>query len=238
MNSSFQYTIADERGFKGETLDYLLAAGYYRMQHLMFTCNDTFINEENKSIPVFWLRTLVNNYHNSKSAKHILKKCNGFSVSIEPAFVDDEIETLYAFYKSHVSFTISPTCSDYLHHPYLAMPFDSLMIKVRDKNRLIAVGVFDKGKDAIAGIMNIYHPDYAIFSLGKFLMLQKLRYALTHAMHFYYTGYISTKITKFDYKVFPDMDAVQVLLPIEQQWVQYHILSKTFLEEYYSKLIR
>ncbi|MBS1747563.1 MAG: arginine-tRNA-protein transferase [Bacteroidetes bacterium] len=238
MNSSFQYTIADERGFKGAMLDYLLAAGYYRMQHLMFTCTDTFISEDYKSIPVFWLRTLVNKYRISKSAKLILKKCSGFTVNIEPAIVDAETEMLYALYKDHVTFTISPTCKDYLHHPYLTMPFDSMMIKVRDKNRLIAVGVVDKGKDAIAGIMNIYHPDYAIFSLGKFLMLQKLKYAQSQAMKFYYTGYISTKITKFDYKVFPDIDAVQVFLPIEQQWVQYHILSKTFLEEYYSKFIR
>jgi arginine-tRNA-protein transferase len=155
-----------------------------------------------------------------------------------PANVDEETERLYAQYKDYVSFTISPTCSDYLHHPYLAMPFDAQMIQVRDKNTLIAVGFFDKGNDAIAGIMNIYHPDYTSFSLGKFLMLQKIRFARSQAMQFYYTGYISPKISKFDYKVFPDMDAVQVLLPIEQQWVQFHILSKTFLEEYYTRFIR
>ena len=86
------------------------------------------------------------------------------------------------------------------------------MIKIRDKNKLIAVGYFDKGFKSIAGIMNIYHPEYNMYSLGKFLMLQKLQYAQSHNMNFYYTGYISTQSTRFDYKTFPDQNAVEVLL--------------------------
>ena len=111
------------------------------------------------------------------------------------------------------------------------------MVQVRDQGQLIAAGYFDKGERSIAGIMNIYHPQYRNYSLGKFLMLQKLKYTLSQDMLFYYTGYISTESTRFDYKTFPDVKAVEVLLPVEQEWVPYHLLNKEFLTEYYQKFL-
>jgi arginine-tRNA-protein transferase len=86
--------------------------------------------------------------------------------------------------------------------------------------------------------MNIYHPDYKQYSPGKFLMLKKLQYALQHNMIFYYTGYISTENTRFDYKIFPDVKAVEVLLPVEQLWLPYHALNKDFLAAYYVKFLQ
>lgn len=235
MSNSFLYIAPDKKGFKADTLDNLLAAGYYRMQHLMFTCNDTAIDEDGNSIPVFWLRTLVKNCRLRKTANSILRKCAGFSVSFHNASIDDEITKLYSLYKHNVPFSVSRTCTDYLHQQQLPDPFDSMMVQVRDQGRLIATGYFDKGEQAIAGIMNIYHPQYHAFSLGKFLMLQKFQFALSQNMVFYYTGYISTGSTRFDYKTFPDPEAVEVLLPVEQVWVPYNSLGKTFLAEYYSR---
>jgi arginyl-tRNA--protein-N-Asp/Glu arginylyltransferase len=235
--NSFQYIAAGEDGFKGDMLDKLLAAGFYRMQHLMFTCNDTIISEDFKVIPVFWLRTLVKHCKPGRSANNILKKCAGFSVNIGQACVDDEIESLYTLYKRRTPFTVSSTCAEYLHQQSVPQPFDSMMVQVRYNNKLIATGFFDRGIRAIAGIMNIYHPEYNSYSLGKFLMLQKLRYALAANMLFYYTGYISTESTRFDYKVFPDPASVEVFLPVEQEWAPYHLLNKPFLAEYYSKFL-
>ncbi|MGI8638077.1 MAG: GNAT family N-acetyltransferase, partial [Segetibacter sp.] len=188
-------------------------------------------------IPVFWLRTLVKECRLEKSASTILKKCARFSVSFQNAYVDDEIEQLYALYKNHVHFTISPTCADYLHQELLPQPFDSMMVQVRDEGRLIATGYFDMGTRSIAGIMNIYHPQYQKYSLGKLLILQKLQYALSQNKVFYYTGYISTGNTRFDYKTFPHPAAVEVLLPDKQQWVPYYLLNKEFLAKYYLQFL-
>jgi arginyl-tRNA--protein-N-Asp/Glu arginylyltransferase len=227
------FIAADESGFKAEKLDELLAAGYYRMQHLMFTCNDTALGEEEPVIPVFWLRTLVNQCKIQSTASSILKKSAGFSISFEPAYVDEEVEALFALYKKHVAFSVSSTCSDYLHHPVLSQPFDSMMVQVRNKEQLIAVGYFDKGDESIAGIMNIYHPHYTKYSLGKLLILQKLQYAKSHNKIFYYTGYISPGSTRFNYKTFPDPSAVEILLPDKQVWLPYNSISNSFLQEYY-----
>lgn len=233
--TNFRYIRAKEEGFKNSFFDRLLAAGFYRMQHFMFTCNDTVINREGTVVPVFWLRTLVQQYRLSRSAAIINKKCTNFCVQVQTARVDDEVEMLYALYKSYVPFTISETCADYLHQPGVPQPFDSMMVQVRDNDTLIAVGYFDKGNTAIAGILNIYHPDYKQYSPGKFLMLKKLEYAVEKNMMFYYTGYISTENTHFDYKIFPDPEAIEVLLPVEQRWLPYHLLNKNFLAAYYAR---
>jgi arginine-tRNA-protein transferase len=237
MNNQTIYITAGALQFKGKTLDDLLAKGYYRMQHLMFTCNDTPVSMDGSSIPVFWLRTLVQKCRLQKAANAIMKKCAGFTVIIKPACVDDETETLYALYKSYVLFTVSPTCHSYLHQEVLPNPFDAMMVQVYDKKQLIAVGYFDKGMHAIAGIMNMYHPKYNKYSLGKFMMLQKWQYARANKMKYYYTGYISTGSTRFDYKTFPDPDAVEVFLPLEQKWTAYNVLGKTFLADYYFKFL-
>lgn len=236
--SNIRYTVADEKGFKDGLFDRLLAAGFYRMQHIMFTCNDIAINSEGTAIPVFWLRTLVQQYKLGRSADIINKKCSRFNIKIQKAHISDEVEALYALYKNYVHFNVSETCADYLHRADMPQPFHSMMIQVHDGNTLIAVGYFDEGKTAIAGIMNIYHPDYKQYSPGKFLILKKLEYALQHNMIFYYTGYISTGNTRFDYKLFPDDKAVEVLLPVEQRWLPYHLLKKNFLAEYYAKFLQ
>jgi arginyl-tRNA--protein-N-Asp/Glu arginylyltransferase len=232
-----QYIKANEEGFRQNMLDALLFMGYYRMQHYMFTCNDTPTSEDGFTIPVFWLRTLVQQCRPSKAASSIIKKCSSFQVETMPAMIDEEIENLYALYSNHMPFSTSETCASYLHSMDIPDPFDSWMVQVRDGRKLIAVGYFDKGHKAIAGIMNIYHPAYAAYSLGKFLIMQKLQYAIEQKMEFYYTGYISTGSTRFDYKTFPDADAVQVYLPTYNKWLHYESLGKEYLEDYYIRLL-
>ncbi len=237
MKDNSIYITAGQDGFKAGLLDKLLEAGYYRMQHFMFTCNETTISEDLLSIPVFWLRTVVKNCKLKSSAINILKRCSAFSVIVKQAQVDDEIEALYNAYKNYVAFKVADSAAGYLHQPFVQQPFNSMMIKVYDWNKLIAAGYFDKGEKAIAGIMNIYHPQYSTYSLGKFLILQKLQYALEQGMQYYYTGYMSTESTRFDYKTFPDAAAVEVMLPVEQIWVPYQKLGKPLLAEYYARLL-
>jgi len=225
--------MAKEEGFKGAMFDALLAMGYYRTQHLMFTCVETQANEDSYAIPVFWLRTIVANIKEAKQANSIRKKCSAFTVTITAAEVTDEVEELYNLYRNHVPFSTSDTCASYLHQSFPENPFESYMVMVRDKGRLIALGVFDKGATTIAGIINMYHPHYKAFSLGKYLMLQKIDFARANGIKHYYTGYISTAITRFDYKTFPDENAVQVWLPVERKWAQYANMGKDWLNDYY-----
>ncbi len=226
------YFLPGENGFKGQILDDLLALGYYRMQHLIFTTHYTALDPVIENIPVFWLRTEVKKIHENKAAFAIRKRCSLFTVTIKKAEITTELEKLYSIYKNHVDFSASATCWDYLHLDEFENPYDSWMIEIRDGNILIAAGFFDKGENAITGILNFYHPAYHKFSLGKYLILKKIDHAVANNILYYYTGYISTAITKFDYKLFPDIKAIEVYLPVENIWTAYDLLGKDKLKDY------
>ena len=151
--------------------------------------------------------------------------------------ITPEFEDLFTLYKEHVEFELSENSTEYEILDIIGNPFDSKMIEVRDGSKLIAVGLFDIGKDAIMGIRNIYHPDYHKLSLGKYLMLQKIDYARANQMKYYYTGYISTSSTKYDYKVFPDATAIEVFMPFEKEWKPFSLKDKNELGIYFEKHI-
>ena len=210
-------------------LDSCLAKGFYRMQQNVFTTNIIF--QEDEIMPVFWLRTPLNKIRISSSIKEILRKNKNFDISIENFKNDDEIESLFALYKSGIDFETSNTVASYLFDQTDSNIFESVAIKIRDKGVLIAIGIFDKGRHSLAGIMNFYHPDYKKYSLGKFLMIQKMIYGLENNFEFYYTGYISTGTRKFDYKIFPNEEAMEIWHPFEMKWYPYQLLTKEVLTE-------
>ena len=99
--------------------------------------------------------------------------------------------------------------------------FNTEVIKITDKNELIAAGLFDKGSNSISGAMNFYNPEYRKFSLGKYLMLEKINYCLRNGIEYYYVGNIVPGIPKLDYKLFVDKNAVEVYDMTTGNWVPY-----------------
>ncbi len=234
--SSYQFRYPPQRGFKGKILDNYLAKGFFRARHCLFTVNYQFIG--NEGMPVFWLRLKVNEVNESGSAKVIRKDCNRFKVTYKPAIINDEINELFEQYSMMIDFETSPTSWDFLHEYSFHDPFNSSLVEVRDKERLIAVGYFDRGTNTIAAILHFYHPDYKKYSLGKYLILKEMDYAREHKNQYYYLGYIALNYPKFDYKLFPDIDALEVFLPVEKEWKPYKEYDKVYLEKYFSENIK
>ena len=235
-----QYISPDENGFKGVMLDEYLSKGYFRMLHQLFTTNSIANGTYGKStmmMPVFWLRTIVKKVEKSKSAINIRKKCGCFQVAIKKAEITNEVDALYALYHKQVEFDSANSCVEQLGCNPEESPFDGMMVEVRDAKVLIAVGYFDQGAKALMGILNVYHPDYKKFSLGKFLMLQKIDFALANHFDYYYTGYIGTEVYTFDYKSFPNINAVEVLLPVEQEWKPFAEFDKNLMKKYFESKI-
>ena len=222
-------------GFKGKVLDTYLANGYYRMQHRLFTLNYIFIRDT--GMPVFWMRMKVANVEESNTAKAIRKACKSFKVTYKKAVITDEINDLFRQYRMMIDFDTSYSCAAYLHDDEFKLPFNSKLVEIRDFNRLIAVGFFDKGTNSIAGILNFYHPDYKKYSLGKYLILKKIDYSVEKKIQFFYSGYIAANFTKFDYKLFPDINALEVFLPIEKEWKPFLEYNKAYLENYFNEHI-
>lgn len=232
------YVLPEKNGFKGSLLDDYLAAGYYRMLHTVFTTHFTQLQATGDELPVFWLRSNVNNIPENKTTQAIRKKCGAFTVACKKAAITPYIEELYSLYSASVDFSTAATCYACMHDSSIDDPFDSRMIEIRDKGRLVAVGYFDLGKNAITGILNFYHPAYKKYSPGKYLMLQKTDWARANDISWYYTGYIGIGTEKFDYKLFPDTAAIEVFLPVEKQWIPYEQIGKEGLAAYWQRYLQ
>lgn len=206
---------------EGELLDRCLERGFYRMQQDMFTTN--LIIQEESVMPVHWLRTRLSLFNHNSSTKEILRKNKKFSAEISPFQYSVELEDLFSLYKTGISFTPSASVASYLFEDEKQHRFNTWMIQLRDRGLLIGAGIFDVGMNSIAGIMNIYHPDYKKHSIGKWLMLQKMEFAKNIGAEFYYTGYISPGTPRFDYKLFPSKDCIEIWNPDAEVWFPYNL---------------
>jgi len=204
---------------KGRELDLYLSEGYFRMQQDVFTCR--FILFEDRLCPVHWLRLDLARVTYGKSQRQLLKSNARFSVDVRPFVLTRELETLYAEYRDSITFDAPLSVEACLLDGSAYNVFDSYVVEVRDGARLIAAGIFDDGIRSIAGIMNFYHPDYRRYSLGKFLMLQKIRYAQQQQKVYYYPGYVVSHYPKFDYKLYACESATELFDQLSGNWLPF-----------------
>jgi len=201
----------------GTELDVFLAMGWYRMGQGIFTTHGIFQQEQ--IFRVFWLRyNLQQLAPYKKSTKKIIDNNLHFEVTIKSLAVTEEMEALYELYRAGVDFEPASNVKQWLYEAGSTNVFDTYTIEIRDGGALIAVGIFDKGKKAIAGIMNFYNPLYKKYSLGKYLMLLKIKYAQEKKIKWYYPGYIVPGYPKFDYKLFVDKPGAEIFIPEANAW--------------------
>lgn len=212
----------------GKELDDFLEMGWYRIGQSIFTTHFVLLNDY--IYRVFWLRYKLKNIVLSRSQRRLINLNKQFNVAVKPFEITDEIENLYADYKTCINFQGSISVHHWLYGDRPpANVFDTEIIEIRDKEKLIAVGIIDKGSESIAGIMNFYHPDYKRYSLGKYLMLLKIELGLRRNLRWYYPGYIVYQRPAFDYKLSINKDAVEVLIPEMKGWQLYQ---RQFIDEY------
>ncbi|OIN59092.1 arginine-tRNA-protein transferase [Arsenicibacter rosenii] len=203
----------------GNELDFFLSIGYFRMHQDIFTCQ--YILADDKICPVYWLRMRLEDVQFGTKQARILRQNSHFSTIVRPLTISDEHEALYAIYRNAINFDAAASVESCLLNGVEASVFDTYIVEIRDRGQLIAGGIFDNGNDSIAGIMNFYHPDYRKYSLGKYLMMQKILYAQQQKKVFYYPGYIATNYTKFDYKLFPCEAATEVFDDNRDRWLPF-----------------
>jgi len=205
-----------EHGYAGEYLDDLLANGYFRMNQHMFT---TYVaGTEDSAFWVFWLRIIIPQIKGIDNHK-VAKKCQQFTVECAPLTeITQEMRELAHLYVISRPFETEFLLSYFADENGFS-EFNTQVISVRHEGNLIALGFFDVGKYAIMGLKNVIHPEYAKYSLGKFLMIEKIRYCKSHGFIYYYPGYISTDTSRFDYKVFPSEAVVEIYNDTE--WLPY-----------------
>jgi arginine-tRNA-protein transferase len=209
-------------------LDIYLAAGWYRMQQSIFTTD--IIVKDDSLVPVFWLRHLAAAYTPTPSHKKISKAGNKFTVHVVPFANTEELENLYQLYRASIDFDISSSLQESLLGEATQSIYHTTCVEIRDGHTLIAAGIIDEGENSNAGIHNFFHPAYARYSLGKFLILQKMHYTRQQGKAYYYTGYMSTAFSKLDYKLWVGINCTEVYNRNTDTWVPWAQINKNTLD--------
>ncbi len=206
---------------KNEVLDTYLSFGWYRGGRLIFTTHTLEPYRDGIKFRVFWLRYLVAKVHFSSTIKKLIKLNKRFTVSCRTFSITDELTELHQKYLAGITFETAQSLKDLLQDTDNTV-YSSYLLEVRDNGILIAAGVFDRGLETIAGIVNFYDHAYSKFSPGRYLIILKYLFCVQNNIPYYYPGYFSPQYPAFDYKLFLDKSATEVYLPEINAWHPYN----------------
>lgn len=207
---------------KGEILDNYLSQGWFRIGSILHTTDSTHFGDV--ECPVYWLRYKVNAVRLRRNNTKLISANSDFTIHCLPLEFNRETIRLFNKYRKGLSFKINQTLESILGDS-ANDTFDSKVIEVRNRGRLIASGIFDTGKNSIENIINLYDHEYAKHSLGKFLIISIYRYCLENGYQYYYPGYYLPGQQVMSYKLFLDKEATEVYLPVKNTWVGFHEFS-------------
>lgn len=216
-----------------QLLDAYLSKGWYRIHQMLITTD--LIAKDDEFFAVFWLRYRLADYQHSKKSRKLLHSAEQFTQQIEPLQFTDELEELFTRYREQLDFDMSESAKTYLMGHKTENVFNTQLLTLRHNGQLIAAGCYDEADTSLMGLLSIYDPAYKKHSLGKVLLLKKIEEAIRLKKNWFYPGYISLHTPKFDYKLFPDLEATEVYNRLTDAWQPY---VTTNLQVLYDEMLR
>lgn len=198
-------------------LDRYLEGGWFRMGQTIFTTH--FLSFDDRFYSAVWLRVALAEWTTSKEFERISKQNAHFRTQIRPASLSEEQEILFSKYRAGIAFEVSASLKDLLMVHDHESVYQTQEVNVYDGDRLIAAGFFDLGTISAAGISSFYNPDYKRYSLGKYLIYQKINYCKSIGLTYFYPGYFAPGYAAFDYKLAIATPALYYLQLRSQQWI-------------------
>ena len=202
---------------KPSELDAFLELGWFRIQQSIFTTR--ILNFNGMTYPTIWLRVPLIDFLPGKKFRALSRKNSRFKTEIKKAIYTLAHETLYATYKADVSFESAPTLQWLLYGNNTRDVYNTYMINVYDGKRLIGAGFFDLGDTSAAGICSIYDPEYKRYSLGKYMIYEKIIYCKKERYDYFYPGYFVPGYPRFDYKLEIGKPAIEYFDTREKKWL-------------------
>ena len=199
-----------------EELDDYLARGWFRMQQTIFTTDKIIFN--NVLYDTIWLRVCLTGFEPDKKCRELVKKNGKFKTEIRMGLVTPDHEALFCRYKESLSFESSPSLYQLLLGDKSYNVYNTCMINVYNGTRLIGTGFFDLGKNSAAGICSIYDPFYKTYSLGKYMIYEKMLFCKRNRLSYFYPGYFVPGYGLFDYKLTIGKPAIEYFDPFKKKW--------------------
>lgn len=210
--------IIDLEKLEPTELDSRLAMGWFRIQQTIFTTDVLYFNEQ--AYKALWLRARLAALGPDKKYNSLKKKNSTFQLEICKAIITPAHDALFKLYRDSISFDAAPSLYWLLYGNSENDVYDTYMINMYDQGKLIGMGFFDIGQESAAGICSIYDPAYKKFSLGKYMIYEKMFYLKEKGLQFFYPGYVVPGYAMFDYKLDIGRDALEYLNRGNGEWVR------------------
>jgi len=201
-------------------LDAFLSLGWFRIQQTIFTTD--FIYFDDQVYDAVWLRVRLHDFVPDKKYKILSGKNSRFRIEFESAVITPAHEALYDSYKESISFEGASSLHSLLYGKNNFNVYDTQMINAYDGDILIGTGCFDRGEKSAAGICSIYDPDYKKFSLGKYMIYEKMQYCKRKNFTYFYPGYFVPGYPAFDYKLEIGKPAIEYFDPVQKKWNSFY----------------
>ncbi len=208
-------------------LDKFLALGWFRMQQTIFTTDVLHINGQVYN--TVWLRVRLHDFGDDKKYKLLSVKNKRFRIEIKKAVITGVHEALFASYKKSIQFESYSSLHALLYGNSRRNVYKTYMIEMYDGNELIGVGYFDLGNTSAAGICSVYHPAYKKFSLGKYMIYEKMQYCKREHFTYFYPGYFVPGYSAFNYKLEIGKPAIEYFDLPQKLWAPLLTLELTVL---------
>lgn len=197
-------------------LDNFLSIGWFRTGQTIFTTDSLYYNGRNYD--AIWLRVRLDDFFPDKKYRTLEKKNSRFGIEIKKENITPAHEVLYHSYLQSIPFEAATSIHSLLYGESSLNVYDTWMINVYDNDTLIGTGCFDLGSNSVAGIFSVYDPAYKKYSLGKFMIYEKMLFCKRKNFTYFYPGYFVPGYARFDYKLELGKQSMEYFDPAQIKW--------------------
>lgn len=136
----------------------------------------------------------------TKSQRRVLRKNADLRHDIVPAFLDDDIRSLFHRHKERFTSNVPDALENFLGPEPDKGPCECRMLRVFAGERLVAASFLDLGQRAASSVYGIFEPEFARRSLGIFTLLLEIQHCRDSGLRWLYPGYATAESSAYDYK--------------------------------------
>lgn len=177
-----------------EAMDRLWAEGWRHFGEYFFRYSQT------RSQTVLPLRVRLAGFVLRRSQERVLKKNQDIEVKLQPAFVNAQVEALFARHKTRFSHSIPQSIYNFLSRHPAHTPCRCHSLTLHHQGRLVGISYLDEGAQATSSVYQCFDPDLSRRSLGILMILHSILLSRAWGKTYYYPGYAYLEPSEYDYK--------------------------------------
>lgn len=177
-----------------ETMDRLWAEGWRHFGEYFFRYSQA------GGQTVLPLRVRLAGFVLRRSQERVLKKNLDIQLKLQPAFVNAQVEALFARHKTRFSHSIPQSIYNFISRHPAHIPCRCHSLTLHHQGRLVGISYLDEGAQATSSVYQCFDPDLSRRSLGILMILHSILLSRSWGKAYYYPGYAYLEPSEYDYK--------------------------------------